>query len=32
MSQAEVRKGRYKMGRLEKKNTLIAYAGEISPD
>ena len=26
MSQAEVRKGRYKMGRLEKKNTLIAYS------
>ena len=26
MSQAEVRKTRYKMGRLEKKNTLIAYS------
>ncbi len=26
MSQAEVRKVRYKMGRLEKKNTLVAYS------
>ena len=26
MSQAEVRKVRYKMGRMERKNTLVAYS------